>query len=92
VVRGLNVNHVGRSLNEFSQTQNREQETFQDNSMADTENMELYKEEVTERGAMKIEVVLEEAKKKKRPASARSRPGSSTSVCSMEDIERRQQV
>ena len=48
--------------------------------MADTENMELYKEEVTERGAMKIEVVLEEAKKKKRPASARSRPGSATSV------------
>jgi hypothetical protein len=41
---------------------------------------------------MKIEVVLEEAKKKKRPASARSRPGSATSVCSMEDIERRQQV
>jgi hypothetical protein len=41
--------------------------------MAETKNMKVYKEEVTERGAMKIEVVLEEAKKKKRPASARSR-------------------
>eukprot|EP00090_Calanus_glacialis_P002029 TRINITY_DN11520_c0_g1_i5.p1 TRINITY_DN11520_c0_g1~~TRINITY_DN11520_c0_g1_i5.p1 ORF type:complete len:115 (-),score=53.75 TRINITY_DN11520_c0_g1_i5:53-364(-) len=60
--------------------------------MAETENMKLYKEEVTERGAMKIEVVLEEAKKKKRPASARSRPGSATSVRCMEDIERRQQA
>ena len=54
--------------------------------------MEVYKEEVTARGAMKIEVVLEEAKKKKRPASARSRPGSATSVRCMEDIESRQQV
>ena len=60
--------------------------------MSETEYMELYNEEVTEHGAMKIEVVLEEAKKKKIPASARSRPGSATSVRSMEDIERRQQV
>ena len=60
--------------------------------MTATENMELYKEEVTKHGAMKIEVVLEEAKKKKRPASARSRPGSGTSVRCMEDNEKRQQV
>ena len=57
--------------------------------MADTK---LYKEEVTKHGAMKIEVVLEEAKKKKRPASARTRPGSATSVRSMGDIEKIQQV
>ena len=75
-----------------SQSQDRGQETFEDNIMAEKENMKLYKEQVTERGAMKIEVVLEEAKKKKGPASARSRPGSATSVRSMEDIERRQQV
>ena len=74
------------------QSQNRGKETLQWNLMADTENMELYKEEFTERGAMKIEVVLEEAKKQKRPCSARSRPGSATSVRCMEDIERRQQV
>ena len=55
--------------------------------MAETDKMELYKEEVTDRGAMKIEVVLEEAKKKKK-----ERPGSATSIRSMEDIERRQQV
>ena len=57
--------------------------------MADTK---LYKEEVTKHGAMKIEVVLEEAKKKKRPASARTRPGSATSVRSMGDIDKIQQV
>ena len=60
--------------------------------MVDTGNLESYKEEITQKGSMKIEVVLEDAKKKKRPASARSRPASATSVRSMEDIERRQQV
>ena len=60
--------------------------------MADMESAKVYKEEVTKKGAMKIEVVLEEAKKKKRPSSARTRPGSATSVRSMEDIEKLQQV
>ena len=60
--------------------------------MSEIDKVGLYKEEVTERGAMKIEVVLEEAKKKKRPCSARNRPGSATSIRSMEDIEKRQQV
>merc|ERR1711892_608744 len=61
---------------------------LEENTMADTK---LYKEEVTKNGAMKIEVVLEEAKKKKRPASARTRPVSATSVRSMGDIEKIQQ-
>ena len=56
------------------------------------ETAKVYKEEVTKNGAMKIEVVLEEAKKKKRPSSARTRPGSATSVRSMEDIEKLQLV
>ena len=60
--------------------------------MAGMETAKVYKEEVTKNGAMKIEVVLEEAKKKKRPSSARTRPGSATSVRSMEDIEKLQQV
>ena len=60
--------------------------------MANLENPQLYKEETTPKGAMKIEVVLEDAKKKKRPTSARVRPGSATSIRSMEDIEKRQQV
>ena len=56
------------------------------------DDTKAYKEEVTKNGAMKIEVVLEEAKKKKRPASARTRPGSATSVRSLDDIERLQKV
>merc|ERR1712115_13863 len=55
------------------------------------DDTKAYKEIITKNGAMKIEVVLEEAKKKKRPASARTRPGSATSVRSMEDIEKLQQ-
>ena len=57
----------------------------------DDNTTKVYKEEVTKNGAM-IEVVLEEAKKKKRPTSARSRPGSATSIRSLEDIERMQKV
>ena len=57
----------------------------------DDNTKNVYKEEVTKNGAM-IEVVLEEAKKKKRPTSARSRPGSATSIRSLEDIERMQKV
>ena len=60
--------------------------------MAGMETAKVYKEEVTKHGAMRIEVVLEEAKKKKRPSSARTRPASATSVRSMEDIEKLQQV
>ena len=60
--------------------------------MAGIESAKVYKEEVTKNGAMKIEVMLEEAKKKKRPLSAKTRPGSATSVRSMEDIEKLQQV
>ena len=56
------------------------------------DDTKAYKEEVAKNGAMKIEVVLEEAKKKKRPASARTRPGSATSVRSLDDIERIQKV
>merc|ERR1719158_371216 len=59
--------------------------------MAGIESAKVYKEEVTKNGAMKIEVMLEEAKKKKRPLSAKTRPGSATSVRSMEDIEKLQQ-
>ena len=60
--------------------------------MAGIESAKVYKEEVTKNGAMKIEVMLEEAKKKKRPLSAKTRPGSAISVRSMEDIEKLQQV
>merc|ERR1712098_23447 len=60
-------------------------------NMAGIESAKVYKEEVTKNGAMKIEVMLEEAKKKKRPLSAKTRPGSATSVRSMEDIEKLQQ-
>ena len=66
---------------------NTNQPDIEDSTAAEADKMELYKEEVTDRGAMKIEVVLEEAKKKKK-----ERPGSATSIRSMEDIERRQQV
>merc|ERR1739844_131408 len=55
-------------------------------------NTKAYKEEVSKNGAMKIEVLLEEAKKKKRPTSARTRPGSATSVRSIDDIERIQKA
>merc|ERR1711881_309732 len=57
----------------------------------DDNTTKVYKEEVTKNGAM-IEVVLEEAKKKKRPTSARSRPDSVTSIRSLEDIERMQKA
>merc|ERR1712117_78475 len=57
----------------------------------DDNTTKVYKEEVTKNGAM-IEVVLEEAKKKKRPTSARTRPGSATSVRSIDDIERIQKA
>ena len=46
-----------------------------------------YKEEKTQKGAMKIEVVVEQAKKPKR-----DRPGSASSIRNIEDIEKRQKV
>ena len=46
-----------------------------------------YKEQKTPRGSMKIEVVMENAKKPKK-----DRPGSATSIRNMEDIEKRQKV
>merc|ERR1711936_39822 len=59
----------------------------EDKQMEKLESVKLYREEVTARGARKIEVVVEEAKKKKK-----ERPGSAASIISMEDIERRQQA
>ena len=41
------------------------QSALKENRMADIADTKLYKEEVTKNGAMKIEVVLEEAKKRK---------------------------
>ena len=49
--------------------------------------MKEYKEQKTPRGSMKIEVVMENAKKPKK-----DRPGSATSIRNMEDIEKRQKV
>ena len=45
------------------------------------------REEKTQKGAMKIEVVVEAARKPKR-----DRPGSASSIRNIEDIEKRQKV
>ena len=55
--------------------------------MAQPSGVHQYKEEKTQKGAMKIEVVMEPQKKPKR-----DRPGSASSIRNMEDIERRQKV
>ena len=46
-----------------------------------------YNQETTSKGSMKIEVVMEEAKKPKR-----DRPGSASSIRNIEDIQKRQKV
>ena len=46
-----------------------------------------YKEQKTPRGSMKIEVVMEQAKKPKK-----DRPASASSIRNIEDIEKRQKV
>ena len=46
-----------------------------------------YNQETTRKGSMKIEVVVEEAKKPKR-----DRPGSASSIRNIEDIQKRQKV
>ena len=46
-----------------------------------------YKQETTRKGSMKIEVVVEEAKKPKK-----ERPGSASSIRNIEDIQKRQKV
>ena len=51
------------------------------------EKVQNYEEVKTPRGAMKIEVVMEQAKKPKR-----DRPGSATSIKNLEDIQKRQRV
>ena len=56
-------------------------------TMAQPSGVHQYKEEKTQKGAMKIEVVMEPQKKPKR-----DRPGSASSIRNMEDIERRQKV
>ena len=55
--------------------------------MAQPSGVHQYKEEKTQKGAMKIEVVMEPQKKPKR-----DRPGSASSIRNMEEIERRQKV
>merc|ERR1712088_884350 len=46
-----------------------------------------YNQETTRKGSMKIEVVVEQAKKPKR-----DRPGSASSIRNFEDIEKRQKA
>ena len=46
-----------------------------------------YNQETTRKGSMKIEVVVEKAKKPKR-----DRPGSASSIRNIEDIQKRQKV
>merc|ERR1712154_314468 len=46
-----------------------------------------YKQETTRKGSMKIEVVVEEAKKPKK-----ERPGSASSIRNIEDIQKRQKA
>ena len=46
-----------------------------------------YKQETTRKGSMKIEVVVEEAKKPKK-----DRPGSASSIRNIQDIQNRQKV
>ena len=50
-------------------------------------DVHLYNQETTRKGSMKIEVVVEEAKKPKR-----DRPGSASSIRNIEDIQKRQKV
>ena len=55
--------------------------------MTSLKDVKEYKEEKTQRGAMKIEVVMEQAKKPKK-----DRPGSASSIRNLEDILKRQKV
>merc|ERR1712048_158203 len=50
-------------------------------------DVHLYNQETTRKGSMKIEVVVEEAKKPKR-----DRPGSASSIRNIEDIQKRQKA
>ena len=58
-----------------------------DLDMEKMKDVELYKQETTRKGSMKIEVVVEQAKKPKR-----DRPGSASSIRNIEDIQKRQKV